>query len=630
MTISRKGITRNKNQAIYKYLPHSWISYKDKTDPRLGDVSYTAQVKSWNTVKFEDLYPQKIYESIRRKIERFSSKSGDISLFEGYEQFNKFSFVKAAENEGHPDILVEINPLLFYCPDCGVVNQISNPETVFSNLLCQKCHVKLKQLQMVYSCTCGYAEGVTIPDRRVSFKYIPNRIINGKKSTFSFLYMEGNNQKKREMLMTCPQCGERVLPKNATDNSNFRSHSVKSINLIKKSEGDLFSYGLAAQKVIISRWFNIITETQYNQILENQKSFFENISVIDESMKSEIERFVASSNGSITYEMAESFFKKGAQHGSGLDVDLKSTLMDLERRFDVDERIYSSLASTVVEFMTIKNARHVKLEEAIENMLRIGTISDSAEVIDANAMYGIKNVQLSHNIEVINSTYGFTRRDIEPSDNRLKIVPFVNSKEGKFNVFNSLLETEGILVEIDRDKIIDWLISNSYLSEIEGPLREEEHLKKWFISNINPENENPFSDGETSSTNVTCSRAVFTLLHSISHSLIKSAGIISGLDKNSLGELIFPNIPAIFIYANTVQGLPLGALSGMFEQKYLQFLQLAYDETVTCTFDPICSDNDNGACASCMFLSDVCCSYFNHDLTRHALHSDGNTIGFWG
>ena len=59
---------------------------------------------------------------------------------------------------------------------------------------------------------------------------------------------------------------------------------------------------------------------------------------------------------------------------------------------------------------------------------------------------------------------------------------------------------------------------------------------------------------------------VYNLIHTISHALLKNAGILSGLEKNSLSEMIFPNLATIFIYANTTQGIPLGALSGMFEQ----------------------------------------------------------------
>ena len=126
---------------------------------------------------------------------------------------------------------------------------------------------------------------------------------------------------------------------------------------------------------------------------------------------------------------------------------------------------------------------------------------------------------------------------------------------------------------------------------------------------------------------------VYTLLHSLSHALIKSAGTISGIGSNSISEIIFPNTCSIFIYANTTQGIPLGSLSGMFEQSYKVFLKKASEMMERCIFDPICSDRDNAACSSCIQLTEVCCCHFNQDLTRKYVTGyqgiNEKVLGFW-
>ncbi|MEI3367854.1 MAG: hypothetical protein V8R03_02105 [Clostridium sp.] len=126
---------------------------------------------------------------------------------------------------------------------------------------------------------------------------------------------------------------------------------------------------------------------------------------------------------------------------------------------------------------------------------------------------------------------------------------------------------------------------------------------------------------------------VYNLIHTISHALLKNAGILSGLEKNSLSEMIFPNLATIFIYANTTQGIPLGALSGMFEQNYKSFIIQAEDIMGRCVFDPICMDRDNGSCSACTHLSEISCCHFNKDLNRklligHKTESE-SIIGFW-
>ena len=48
----------------------------------------------------------------------------------------------------------------------------------------------------------------------------------------------------------------------------------------------------------------------------------------------------------------------------------------------------------------------------------------------------------------------------------------------------------------------------------------------------------------------------------MSHCFIKTAGEMSGLSGNSLSEIIIAETASIFIYAQSSQGVPLGALSG--------------------------------------------------------------------
>ena len=133
-------------------------------------------------------------------------------------------------------------------------------------------------------------------------------------------------------------------------------------------------------------------------------------------------------------------------------------------------------------------------------------------------------------------------------------------------------------------------------------------------------------------------KAVYSLLHTISHMLIQSAGVNSGLSKDSLSEIIFPNIPAVFIYSTTIQGITLGSISGLFETNYAKFLQDAYENYEICTFDPICSETQNGACVACTYISDVSCAHFNKDVSRAWLYGgeilcNGKIIkikkGFW-
>ena len=82
----------------------------------------------------------------------------------------------------------------------------------------------------------------------------------------------------------------------------------------------------------------------------------------------------------------------------------------------------------------------------------------------------------------------------------------------------------------------------------------------------------------------------------------------------------------------------MGSISGMVETDLELFLQDSLKDNEICTFDPICSTNQNGACVACSYLSEVNCVHFNKDLSRSYLY--GGTIkinneeiiikkGFW-
>jgi hypothetical protein len=127
---------------------------------------------------------------------------------------------------------------------------------------------------------------------------------------------------------------------------------------------------------------------------------------------------------------------------------------------------------------------------------------------------------------------------------------------------------------------------------------------------------------------------VYSLLHTISHMLIISAGKHSGLSKESISELIFLDSSAIFIYPTSSEGVTLGSISGMFESNLLGFLEDALKDNEICTFDSICMNEQNGACIACTYLSEVNCTHFNKDLSRVYLYGGKNKEilikkGFW-
>ena len=631
---------RSKNQAIYKYLPGMWISETAESSSR-GKAT-TARIKAWNCIKMEGIYDKFIDDEIKRQVGAFGSRGGNISAFNIDNNKICFKIVEPACNEGIPDIVGEISPLVFYCANCHKVKAVSEPSKVTESTWKCTCNKnnQVKQLQMIYACECGMAAPMTVPYRKgvKEFFYRPNE------AQFKFKYKSGNNEMNAEMYLQCPNCGTKILPDNAESNRNYKPFNLSIINLMDKRSGKFFEYGIDAQKVVVAQWFELMSYEEYEKILDNPEQAF-SIDNQSAAKRAEAEKQVdvLIASGYINESVRESVILQmmGAQNQS---LSAEKYILKCDEFFALRksgeqgsyEAWISRLAFNLMQYNTIRHSNKIiTLEESINRQLDLEFIQDKEQILNMNNKLGISLAQVSCDVEIVNCAYGYTRRVTDPKNSKtrnLKLVAFDKTKDGNANlVYAAKLNTEGLLFEIDRVRIINWLYKNGVLREEELPdLEDDECIKKWFAEHVHGEQVNNFS-GADDTDKIT--NMVFSLLHSISHAMIKVAGEISGLASNSLSEIIFMETQSIFIYAQSSQGLPLGAISGMFENEYARFLQMLFDESKNCIFDPVCETRES-VCTACLLLPEISCSHFNSNLGRKYLysidtHQDGIKHGFW-
>ena len=255
---------RNKNQAVYELLPEMWIS--ERSD---SDRTVSARIKNWNYIKMSGIYEKFIQGEIKRQIKLFGDRGGDISSFDITHGSNAFMICETACNEGIPDIIGEISPLVFYCSSCGTVFNLRNPNEIdkytwkCKNTNCGKYAVK--QLQMIYSCECGYAQPIKVPFVQGvnDFKYHPNE------TPYKMFYKNGNAEKPAEFFQMCPSCNSRLVPDNTNSGRNYKPFTLRIINLVDHRSGQFYEKGLEAQKTIVARWFDQISLSDYEGILNN-------------------------------------------------------------------------------------------------------------------------------------------------------------------------------------------------------------------------------------------------------------------------------------------------------------------------------------------------------------------------
>ena len=632
---------RSKTQAVYRFLPEMWISEKGDSERAVS-----ARIKNWNYAEMPDIYEEFIEGEIKRQIKLFGDRNGDISSFDLTPDSRTFSIVETACREGIPDIIGEMSPLVFYCSSCGLVFDVRNPDAVdkytwkCKNPECGKWAVK--QLQMIYACECGYAQPIKIPyvPGVKEFKYRPNE------TPYKMFYKSGKSEKAAEFNQICPVCNKWLYPDNANSGRNYTPFTLKIINLVDDRSGQFYKKGLDAQKTIVSRWFEMISTADYEDILDNVELAF------SDAFKKDAQREAAEQQvrclidaGFLSPEMFESAVNnmvKNAPNNKSVEKYV-ALCDDLFARKKAESIVgyaewLNHFSFKLMQYDTLKYAKRIiSLDDSIQRQLEMEFIDSAEDVLEMNRKLGIQNMQVSCDIQIINCTYGYSRRASDPkrsnnSNCRLKLNAYDKTKDGTANlVYGAKLDTEGILFEISQRKIIEWLYANKIIKEEQLPdLDDSISIKKWFAEYVHSDVISMFGEIDESEK---ITKNVFALLHSISHAFMNAAGELSGLSSNSLTEIVIVETASIFIYAQTSQGIPLGALSGMAETNYLYFLKKAFDEAKNCVFDPICTERDHTACSACLIIPEISCNHFNAELGRKYIYSiddaDESTVGFW-
>lgn len=627
-------IHRGKIQAIYNYLPGMWVSLK-----RDDGQPLVARVKAWNHRSMSGIYENFIESEIRHRIESFAERGGDISSFP-MDKEKIFAFEEICGNDEVGDIICETSPLLFYCDRCGRLEQHKHGDIEIP--VGKKCRIckdgTMKQLQFVYSCHCGFAQEIYASNKDIEqYRYFPS----GK---HQYTFSRQDKSKGKELNLACLNCKKVLTVDNASSKRNFKQHSVTLINLVNDEAGRFFDRGKLAHKTVICRWFGVISDSEYSDIVEKQDETFKKKENQDPLAYFDLLGLKTSLSdlGEVSFERllkalnANTKTKSGSRSVEDLSLGCDEILMEQKGVLgdDAYTEWISRLAFKLIQYYTIRDSIHMSLEMCLSDMKRYEVIEDDDEVLSLHEKLGISDMLVTNDIELVTCVYGYTRTTDDPASpnlkGRLKLNSFDVTKNGLHISYGAKLKTEGILFNINQRRIIEWLLENGYINDYQLPdMDSDESVKRWYLSHVKGEYISSFGNSQPSDL---ITDAVFSLLHSMAHAFIIEAGEISGLDKNSLAELIIIETSSIFIYSQSGQGITLGALSGMANLGYVKFLKGVLRNSKTCVFDPICMESET-CCSACQLLPEVSCKYYNHNLGRKYLHTLSEKqqprVGFW-
>lgn len=616
-------MSRGASQALYRYLPDSWIDFSLRGKDR---KNYVAHVVRWNSEQLVGINKNRLIRLVNQAVRSFESLGNPGAPFPptsgfGNELTTENCDVLTPKTGGEErGVIAEISPLTFYCKECHKVYTFSSSLDYEKKSYCPKCHIQLSQLRQIYFHRCGFAT-----DKHPVFctkcKSSNNIYYFGK-----YEFVCGACKTRIDMSKKC-DCGERLGPKVALDPSQYFPFSLAFIDLINEKDENLISNTTYGSYAIILKWINSITIDDFEAIKKD------GIVSNQEDYNKIFEEFFKIFKNGMPEDMARISAEMAAKNKCGNKYDV--LINDLKSKIFCSERNIKRMAEMLIEYDMVNSSKDVStLEEAKIIAKKLNTNANPEMYDEIAKKFGITNAKVCGDVPFVSCSYGYTREKNEYKDEApVQLRAFKEEKPGRKNVYANKLRTEGVIFEFDRKKIIRWLMDNNVLKIEDAPNLESDHeIKLWFLNNINLEEINTFKKIDKERFPYTS--YVYNLIHSISHLLMKSASEICGLNKDSLSEYIFAGIPAVMIYCQNSQGFSLGALFNVFEAYFDKWLNSAKKHSDRCIYDPICIDRYK-ACTGCLFTNEISCQHFNHDLDRQLIigHYDKKTKtrikGFW-
>jgi hypothetical protein len=217
----------------------------------------------------------------------------------------------------------------------------------------------------------------------------------------------------------------------------------------------------------------------------------------------------------------------------------------------------------------------------------------------------LEAVELLNDFPVLTCRYGYTRGSTTPGQATLRRY---RARDRAIAVYGQLARTEGLLFRLDPVAVAEWLVRRGRL---EDPPKEasEARVRVLEIAKIpDPYDERREDAGSD----------VLTLVHSLSHRLIRRIANLAGIERDAIAEYLVPEHLAFVLYAATRGDFVLGGMQALFEHDlHVALNEVAYGEA-RCPLDPGCRRHGR-ACVACLHVGEPSCRHFNRFLDRNVL-----------
>jgi hypothetical protein len=280
-----------------------------------------------------------------------------------------------------------------------------------------------------------------------------------------------------------------------------------------------------------------------------------------------------------------------------------------------------------------RRARHESIDVMEPDRLICDAVGDPVRMARYTAMLegllaclGLERIVLIRGLPICEFSFGFTRVSATPIyyrefNNRRVPMPvrlnaFPELPNARRPVYITQQKNEALHFKLDERRVRRWLAANGVLNREQNVTMGAMYLESYvdFGSFLDA-----FKEREgRGRTPRSISAYVYLLLHSLSHQVMHALSDVSGLDRDGLGEHIFPADLAFVVYRRGMTP-DLGNISAMWRNHAENFLQRLLDQRLLrCGSGSLC-DTRGGACPGCIMVSEVTCIGANQLLSRSAL-----------
>ncbi len=244
------------------------------------------------------------------------------------------------------------------------------------------------------------------------------------------------------------------------------------------------------------------------------------------------------------------------------------------------------------------------------------------------ARLGLQRVEFVTELPLITATYGYTRRSSDPTYSEgqqatsafpTTLRPFPVLDDDAARVAGNPLVSgrvpilareglhEGLALYLNPELVLSWLDAVGVPT---GPGTADERLARLL------ESLEPVVPDHSTIWDLRIRRAVFGLLHSLSHCAMKALSSAAGLEISSVSEYLFLPLLCTTVYSSTP--VDLGSIRRVAQHGLVEFVEGLDEQARRCIYDPHCVQ-DSGACHGCIQVPEIGCRVFNHGLSRSFL-----------